>query len=983
MSIDKYRFVSPGVQVAEIDLSRRSRPTTEPGPVIIGRFERGPTMRPVRVESLSELQEVFGTAITGRESGDVSRNGNYSAPSYAAFAANAWLASQGGATIIRLVGKQADASELQSQGYAGWNVTATDAAAGQGGAWGLWVMPSGSSFNNHTGTLAAIFYTEGNTALVVSGTQAGGTATGQAAGTAVQSTDGSIHLKVLTGMSDLTSSLDANATVDENVTFNFNPSSRQFIRKAFNTTPYNTNTNVIKSTNDSYKKYWLGETFEDRVQELGASTTQDADKLIHWVAPLYNGVSSKNYSDHLLQAQEAKSGWGISQDTSTDYAAFLPENMQKLFRFVSLEEGEWTQRNVKISIRNIRLPNSASNADAYGTFDVVLRNISDSDAAPEALESFTGVNLNPASPSYIAAVIGDQYVDWSDAEKRYRYFGSYPNQSKYIRMEMASAVEEGSITREMIPFGFFGMPRPISANATGQGTNTGARTAFIVGNPDMICNHDGTANFNTAAGKMVFMNAAYNNLESLLEWPTHKLVQSASMASLSEPKDRYFGVKFTRHDSDTLFDHSVFDLAKARGGALGANYDKLASNTEDSFVFSLDDVSGSVGGINANGFVYVPGSRKTAVAADKSWTQVSGTEDLLDQGYDKFTMPLYGGFDGLEVKEMAPLINNAVIKVADDAGYGTDQSYEKYTLTRAIDTVSDPEIVDMNLLLMPGITNTGLTDHMINTCERRRDAMAIIDIPNAYTPRAETDEVSPSAKNAAGGENTVTKAYQAMKRKGYNSSYAACYYPWVQLRAPVSGLPTWSPPSVVALGAMAYGQATQAVWFAPAGFTRGGLSEGRGGLPVVGVSQRLTSKERDKLYEVNINPIAQFPAEGIVIFGQKTLQATPSALDRINVRRLMIYIKKRISNIAARLLFEPNVSATWARFTSQVGPFLDSIKTGFGLDDFRVVLDKTTTTADLIDRNTMYAKIYVKPTKAVEFIAIDFIITNAGASFDD
>jgi phage tail sheath protein FI len=182
---------------------------------------------------------------------------------------------------------------------------------------------------------------------------------------------------------------------------------------------------------------------------------------------------------------------------------------------------------------------------------------------------------------------------------------------------------------------------------------------------------------------------------------------------------------------------------------------------------------------------------------------------------------------------------------------------------------------------------------------------------------------------------------------------------------------------------MSYGEATQAVWFAPAGFTRGGLSEGRGGLPVVAVSQRLSSKERDTLYEANINPIAQFPAEGIVIFGQKTLQAIPSALDRINVRRLLIFIKKRISTIAATLLFEPNVSATWGSFTSQVSPFLDRVKSGFGLEDFKVILDSSTTTADLIDRNVMYAKIYVKPTKAIEFIAIDFIITSQGASFDD
>jgi phage tail sheath protein FI len=182
---------------------------------------------------------------------------------------------------------------------------------------------------------------------------------------------------------------------------------------------------------------------------------------------------------------------------------------------------------------------------------------------------------------------------------------------------------------------------------------------------------------------------------------------------------------------------------------------------------------------------------------------------------------------------------------------------------------------------------------------------------------------------------------------------------------------------------MSYGDRTQAPWFAPAGFTRGGLSQGRGGLPVIAVSQRLTSKQRDSLYENNVNPIAHFPAEGIVIFGQKTLQADPTALDRINVRRLLIFLKKRISTIAATLLFEPNVTATFGRFLSQARPLLDSVRTGFGIEDFKIVLDSTTTTPDLIDRNTLYAKIYIKPTKAIEFIAIDFAITNQGASFDD
>ena len=185
------------------------------------------------------------------------------------------------------------------------------------------------------------------------------------------------------------------------------------------------------------------------------------------------------------------------------------------------------------------------------------------------------------------------------------------------------------------------------------------------------------------------------------------------------------------------------------------------------------------------------------------------------------------------------------------------------------------------------------------------------------------------------------------------------------------------------LGVFASSERASQVWFAPAGFTRGGLSSGQAGLPVVSVRKRLTSKERDKLYDANINPIATFPNEGIVVFGQKTLQVTRSALDRINVRRLLIYLKKEVSRMSATLLFDQNVQATWDRFLAKVNPFLSSVKSRFGLTEFRVILDTTTTTSELIDRNIMYAKIFLKPARAIEFIALDFIITNSGASFED
>jgi phage tail sheath protein FI len=290
---------------------------------------------------------------------------------------------------------------------------------------------------------------------------------------------------------------------------------------------------------------------------------------------------------------------------------------------------------------------------------------------------------------------------------------------------------------------------------------------------------------------------------------------------------------------------------------------------------------------------------------------------------------------------------------------------------------ADPEVVQYDLMTMPGLRHEGLTGHMINVCENRGDAMAIIDLGDAYTPR--TESTDKAENRGANVDSTVSN----LQNRALNSSYGACYYPWVQIRDTMTGQSVWAPPSIIALGAMSYGQKTQELWFAPAGFTRGGLTEGRGGVPVSAVSHRLTSKERDKLYEANINPIAQFPNEGIVIFGQKTLQVTPSALDRINVRRLMIYVKREIAKMASGLLFDQNVTSTWNKFLSKVNPFLGSVKARLGLMDFKVILDTTTTTPDLIDRNIMYAKIYLKPAKAIEFIAIDFVITDSGAAFED
>ena len=265
--------------------------------------------------------------------------------------------------------------------------------------------------------------------------------------------------------------------------------------------------------------------------------------------------------------------------------------------------------------------------------------------------------------------------------------------------------------------------------------------------------------------------------------------------------------------------------------------------------------------------------------------------------------------------------------------------------------------------------------------EERGDVLAIVDLESGYVPKYER---TTGDLTEAGNLGSVDSTVNSLRDRNLNSSYGCAYYPWVLVRdSATTGQVLWVPPSVVALGVMGNSETASELWFAPAGFNRGGLTEGKSGLTVVGVRDRLTSKDRDDLYEQNVNPIASFPSEGVVVFGQKTLQTTRSALDRINVRRLLIFLKKEISFISSRILFDQNVSATWTRFLGQVDPLLASVQARFGLTDYKIILDETTTTPELVDRNILYAKIFLKPARAIEYIALDFIITATGASFEE
>jgi hypothetical protein len=1087
MSVDKYKFISPGIFVSEIDNTGRTAIPEDVGPAIIGRSEKGPILQPVRVESYFDFVGTFGNPIPGGQGGDVVRDGNYTSPTYASYAAQAWFRNNAPVTFVRLGGKT-NQSTTDSSGpeVAGWtttNQTPATSFTDNGGAWGLFVSDAptqtvltaslevgddviaagnyirmfannterlfvsgtanssgdaasmtfdatgstpatpneeavaaniatvinlssipitanaigavvgltassdlatlstgidvgfdqagGSDFdlliNNVavgaavtgtmsasyaavTGTLAAVWYIDQSASIGLSGTTS---ATGE------ETVGSSIYFDSV-GTKQFKAQISGSGGVIVDTTFDFSDTSENFLRKVFNTNPILTNSNAVKTTSNSFSRYWLGESYEGSVDEKLTGT--GAGGHIGAILPLRQATDGILGGKFNKEYQDAKTGWFFAQDLNTGPSAtgsFVVADQQKLFRLVARNSGDWVARNLKVSIKDLKA-SPVGTTNPYGSFSVVLRRLSDTDNRIEIVEQYNNCNLNPSSENYIGRKIGDKNLVWDDADRRYREFGDYPNLSKYVYVDVADEVKNADTDARYLPFGVQG---PLRFNNFNDAASQGQVTDTIVsGNLD---------DMNNVTITTFISGAAATDGQVRFEFPELRLRISASEGDPVDPLNSFYGVD-TTFDSSRL-NASVRDYLKIKP----TDVDDFATGslTEVSFNFTLDDMCRD--GAEANKvFAYKEGSR--ASTADRGGlTYLRGTgayTEVLDAGVDRFTTVFHGGFDGLNIKESEPLriVNDGTVASSVTANYMFN------SVQVAIDSLRDPEVVEYNLAAMPGVVNSTLNTSLIDMCESRGDALAIVDVKGGYTPQYESTADEDSRKGSVSATVNELKTNLVI-----NSSYGAAYYPWVQIRDLNNGQVVWAPPSVAAIGAMSYSQKASELWFAPAGFTRGGLSAGRGGLPVVGVRDRLTSRDRDTLYDNRVNPIAQFPAEGIVIFGQKTLQADASALDRINVRRLMIFLKRQISRFASTILFDQNVRVTWNRFKGQVEPFLRSVQAGLGITEFKLVLDETTTTPDLVDRNIMYAKIFIKPARAIEYIAIDFILTDSGAAFED
>ncbi len=994
MSVKRFKFVSPGVFINEIDNSFTPATAETVGPVVVGRARRGPGMRPVRVESYSEFVTTFGDTVPGNMGGDIYRDGNLQSPMYGTYAAKAFLnANVAPLTYVRLLGEQTIAGKAatSTQGApAGWKTDlnpgkGTDAGAKAGGAYGLWVFASASTPHGAapaaeyvTASLGAIIYCQ-NGYAALSGAIYGGKLTEDGSGLnwtyqSHTSSLGAVICSDTNGVFNLQISTSLGVT---NAAVDFNDSSDNFIRDNLNTNPQLAYSGSFYPTT-LRKNYFLGESFEQTLRDEGLVTTGSLVGVIYPIA--VSGTADTGPHNMLGQAsRDAVAGWFIGQDTGPT-GDYYPQNMQRLFRLHGRGQGEWLHKNLKVSIERIRQSNTTTSD--YGTFSLVLRDINDTDNNVIVVERFDNLSLNPASPNFISRRIGDQYLQWDQKERRLKTYGEYHNKSSYIRVEVNSDVEAGASDASLLPFGYFGPPKfetvtgiytsdagPTAGKIpTGKGATTGQ---YVWIDQDQLgggahLTYDRTVE--DSYTPTPFLTGTCIDLSVALKFPHIRLRVSASAGKMTDPTDAYFGFMSTRTVGSTSPGTGLSDPSNLLYGNIVPDpvLNDPAGVDGYSYVFSLDDVvSGSDGG-----YFWKSGSRN----AGDSVTSASVT-DLLNADYNRFTAPFWGGSDGFDITKPDPMFNKAMNDSSTE-----DNSYVYNTWRRAIDTVSDPDYIDMDLLALPGLTLDSLTTHAVRAAESRGDTLALVDLPDVYIPNHERYYADKASRRGT----TPVQAANALKDRRLDSSYGAVYYPWVQTRDEGTGANVWLPPSVAALGVIASTQRkTSAVWFAPAGYNRGTISAAAAGIPISSVSEQLDSDDRDTLYDARINPIPQFPNTGIVVFGQKTLQERKSALDRINVRRLVIFLKKQISILSTQVLFEQNVPDTWLKFKALVEPLLASTLSGHGITDYKLVLDSSTTTPDLIDQNIMYAKIMVKPARAIEYIAIDFVITNTGASFED
>ena len=637
----------------------------------------------------------------------------------------------------------------------------------------------------------------------------------------------------------------------------------------------------------------------------------------------------------------------------------MGDGIFKLFRFHALDDGEIGNQQVRILVSNL----TPGEFGGFGTFDITLQKWDSNPLKSSILASWKRLSLDASASNYIARVIGDKKVYWDfEATKPgLQEEGSYPVTNKFVRVEVSGEVAVGDIAAETLPCGFAGIKKlHLKSKFNDKSQVLNAQHLHNLQQPPIPMIR--------SIGKII-QGASDPKDAKIVPWGVKFALKEnidVSIDGFKEYIEQTFNKSLTSYtkyfknnwspvivegslteELDYTNDPNFFHLEKIRvthqvGAAL-----KIDNKKWGDAIFIRNSVT-------ANDSVPTGAARR--------FFRLTKDLSLSNNKYLSFSFFMQGGFDGLDI------FDEDKHYLKDAACYKEGQKTSKTgpvieTYQQGIDAYTDKAAAEIQLLVVPGIRERLVTNYAVQAAENRFDTMYIMDIEQ---------------KNANGAfiinatdKPSVGQTIDEFSGRGMDTSFAASFFPDVMLNKPNGGS-IKVPPSIAALGVMSRADnGGNAPWYAPAGINRG--------LVNASATEFAMSREQlDELYDSDINPI-YIPAgrDQVHVFGQKTLLKNPSALDRINVRRLLIYVRRKVKAIANTFLFQPNRADTLKAFSNAVEPILANIQAQQGIERYKVQIDTTTTTQSDVENNTIRGKIYLQPTKSIEFISLDFEVRNS------
>lgn len=998
-------FRSPNFFEREIDLSQpgASGPVGVPAGVI-GTANKGPAFVPSTVAKFDgEFDQVFGGL-----------DPKHMAP----YAVNEFLKHRNALTYLRVLGAGANSTDtditttvrtgrVKNAGFRldglpapgdtqGRHVGAVQFLAARhtlqaNEAFGMPIFTDNDSFSGGFAHLVrgVIMTTSGSRIMVLNG---GESAVGAFGGSspddqaAVEA--GKFKLAISTSLGSAYATTDGNVGV-RILTASMDPTNADYFGKVLNTDP---------------------ERFDTEQHFLYADFAVDTELATAVAVSVLSGSAGTSTSSgdptlpfrKAFGAFDARYGW---PGTSWFITQPFGSTEYDLFRFEALDDGEYANKLYKISITSLKV--SPDEARPYGTFTVQIRDWNDTDANPLVLEQFPNCSLDPRADNYIAKVIGDRHVTFNFdtsvmAERRLVAFGKYSNRSKYVRVVASDGVDRGLVPARALPFGFRGHSVVKTNDALTDAAGLSPRLVGVLGVSS------GSAMSGSIVPPVPFRyKVTKGDVPTTAAWPGQP-----GSTELTSPL-LYWGVKFERNtnplnanveaEKNGLLESltKFHGISKLDVTVTGSGADALCNNrfTLAKVAFSnaaVADLTASVSD-HMKEAVYLRNAkfdttdyRVTDPVLGKRITfatlmaQGTAAEFNRFSAFAKFTTFMGGGWDGVNIldrsaRRMSDKASSFDVGGGAEAGYispgfttnmaGAGQDNNAVASYRAaIDIMTDPLTVDTNIMVVPGIKETFLTDYAAKKVRDYGLALHVMDIPSY-------DEDGTRLYDESRVRPDIDRTAALFSSRVVDNNYSTTYFPDVYVDDVTNRRRVRVPASVAAMGALAYNDRVTFPWFAPAGFNRAALDF------VTNIMVRLNVSDRDTLSDARINPIATFPREGFVIYGQKTLQINKSALDRVNVRRLLLEVKRIVIGIARNIVFEQNTPQLRAKFKADADLQLAFIMGQQGIEQFNVVMNSTNNTDEDEQANRLNGRITVVPTRTVENIAIDFIITNAGVTF--